>query len=154
MRTKVIPIPEVFPDFVISPLSVDQVHELVLSDSGHEKALSDGGVAIERAWTGRNSFRDRVAPVVAASLNNVATGGWKWFSRPLDQRWIAPRLEGDPAARNWWTAERVMDELDFGEQTELNIAILNLTGLNARSETRGASKASATPGEPIAAATS
>jgi len=159
MRTKIVQIEEGC-EYSISPLTVDQVQELVFSEDV-TNALGEGGLAAAKAVVEGNKdyVRKRCAPIVAASFNNLAMGHGEWFARTEEMRWIEPRERAvDGAASKdssaWWTPQRISSRLDWMELTTLYKEIVEFTGLKAKLETKRASEVAPSPGESSAAAIS
>jgi hypothetical protein len=137
-RTKKVTIEE--RDYDLTSLSAIQVDEIVFANVNLQE---EGGVVKAVLQGSQKTIRDRVAPAIAASLNNSQQGNAKWFLRP--DPWAMP--QGIPS--DAWSTPDDMTELMYPEAMQLYSEVMILTGLRGGAEATR-KRGSDSPGEETA----
>ena len=121
-------------DIKIGELSVDQVDDLVLADApapkdGKSEAVVEGN---------RHFVREKMSPVIAASLRNAEEGNAEWYTKGMkDWPESSKKAVAEDAVSAAWTPKRAA-QLGFAVVTGLYTEICKLTGLSTGSKEEAA----------------
>lgn len=117
---------------MIGELSVDQVDDLVLGDA----PIQQGGETKAEMVGSRHAVREKMAPVVAASLRNAEEGNANWYVKgQKDWPSTASNSEGSGVHEAWSPA--LAAQAGFGIITGLYTLICEFTGLRTSATAEG-----------------